>query len=212
MHPRGLIGERHVPSLLPTQSHSQRMARTILQRVAEGDPTAVRACLDEYADTIWSIAHRYLAPMGEDVEDAVQEIFVEVWKSADRFDPSKGSEPGFIATIAHRRLINRQRKASRHRSVALANVAEPSQKPTTREPSALHEEARAAAAAFEKLTEDEKQLLQLSIHHGLSHERIAKATDLPLGTVKTRIRRGLIRLRELLGDAVPHHVAAGGQP
>jgi len=189
------------------------MPSSILQRVAAGDPAAVRACLDEYGDTVWSIAHRYLAPLGEDVDDAVQEIFVELWKSAPRFDPSKGSEPAFIATIAHRRLINRQRRAARHRSVALANVAEPAGTPAPKASENLHEEARAAAAAFEKLAEDEKQLLHLSIHHGLSHERIAKATDLPLGTVKTRIRRGLIRLRQMLGDPSlpnPMSPSAGG--
>jgi RNA polymerase sigma-70 factor (ECF subfamily) len=191
------------------------MPRSILQRIADGDPAAVRACLDEYGDTVWAIAHRYLAPLGEDVDDAVQEIFVELWKCAGRFDPAKGSEPGFIATIAHRRLINRQRRAARHRSVALTHVAEPATTATPQPSENLHEEARAAADAFNKLTEDEKQLLHLSIHHGLSHERIAKATDLPLGTVKTRIRRGLIRLRQMLGDSsLPSHAhaASGGHP
>lgn len=174
----------------------------------------MRACLDEYGNTIWSIANRYLAPLGEDVEDAVQEIFVEVWKSAARFDPARGSEPGFIATIAHRRLINRQRRAVRGRAVALENVAEPAQKPAMREAASLSDEARAATAVFEQLSEDEKQLLHLSIHYGLSHERIARATDLPLGTVKTRIRRGLLRLRGMLGDqSASHHAhAAGGNP
>lgn len=184
----------------PRRGQRPRMSQpgTILQRISAGDAAAVRACLDEYGSTVWSIAQRYLGPLGEDVEDAVQEIFVEVWKSAVRFDPAKGSEAAFIATIAHRRLITRQQRAQRRRTAALANVPEPAAGPRTREASALRDEARAAAAAFERLSEDEKHVLHLSVHYGLSHERIAKATDLPVGTVKSRLRRGLIRLREML--------------
>lgn len=182
---------------------------TILQRIAQGDQSAVAACLDEYANTIWSIANRYLAPLGEDVEDAVQEVFVEVWKSAGRYDPSLGSEPAFIATIAHRRLINRQRRAASRRTVALANVAEPG-RVEVKDHTSLRDEARAAAIAFEKLEDDEKHLLWLSIHKGLTHERIAQETSLPLGTVKTRIRRGLIRMREMLAGRSPQQPTAAG--
>ncbi len=182
---------------------------SLLQRIAQGDQSAVAACLDEYGNTIWSIAHRYLAPMGEDVEDAVQEVFVEVWKSAARFDPSLGSEASFIATIAHRRLINRQRRANARRTVALENIAEPG-RAEVKDPALLHDEARAAAVAFEKLENDEKHLLWLSIHKGLTHERIAQETSLPLGTVKTRIRRGLIRMRELLSGAQSSTARAAG--
>lgn len=177
------------------------MGTQLLQRIAEGHADAVRACLDEYGDTVWSIANRYLAPVGDDVEDAVQEIFVEVWKSAHRYDASKGTEAAFIATIAHRRLINRRRKSDRGRPVSSEVEHIGSGKSSTVAIAGLRDEAAQAARAFNQLDETERQVLQLAIQQGLSHESIAQATSIPLGTVKGRIRRGLSRLRELLSDA-----------
>lgn len=183
--------------LLRSQSPVVHPSPTILQRVARGDASAVAAFLDEYADTIYSIAHRYLRPYPQDLDDAVQEVCVEIWKSAPRFDPAIASEPAFVATIAHRRLIDQRRRAeSRHalqlnteaigRQAGGALAAEP------KDPA----EVRDAVAAFRTLDEDERHLIWLAVHHGLSHEQIARACDMPLGTVKTRIRRGMIRLRD----------------
>jgi RNA polymerase sigma-70 factor (ECF subfamily) len=177
------------------------MATQLLQRIAQGHADAVRAFLEEYGDTVWSIANRYLAPVGDDVEDAVQEIFVEVWKSAHRYDPAKGTEAAFIATIAHRRLINRRRKSDRGRAVSAEVEHLGAAKSSTVTIAGLRDEAAQAARAFNQLDETERQVLQLAIHQGLSHESIAQATSIPLGTVKGRIRRGLSRLRELLSDA-----------
>jgi RNA polymerase sigma factor (sigma-70 family) len=190
------------------------MATQLLQRIAEGHADAVRAFLDEYGDTVWSIANRYLSAVGDDVEDAVQEIFVEVWKSAHRYDPSKGTEAAFIATIAHRRLINRRRKSDRGRPVSaeVEHVASP--RSNTLTVAGLRDEAAQAARAFNQLDETERQVLQLAIHQGLSHESIAQATSIPLGTVKGRIRRGLSRLRELLTESNDHtdHSVSAGHP
>ena len=181
---------------------------TVLQRIAQGDQSAVAACLDEYGNTVWLIARRYLSGMGEDMEDAVKDVFVEVWRSAYRFNPSIASEAAFIATIAHRRMISRQRRASRRRTIALGSIAEPALVKIKDLP-LLHDEARAAAAAFQKLEDDEKHLLWLSIQSGLTHERIAQATSLPLGTVKTRIRRGLIHIRAMLAARSAEHAPQG---
>ncbi len=175
------------------------MSETYLQRIARGDESAVAACLDEFGGTVWSLAERYLRGFGEDLEDAVQDVFVEVWRSAGRFDPSLGSEAAFIATIAHRRLIDRQRRAQTRRAVQLEDDRVFEAKPLVTAGADVHDEAKRAAAAFESLAHDEKQVLWYALYQGFSHERIAKAIDVPLGTVKTRIRRGLARLRELLG-------------
>lgn len=149
---------------------------------------------------IWALAERYLRGTGEDIEDAVQEVFVEVWKSAPRFDPAGGSEPAFIATIAHRRLIDRQRRlrARGGTKPQLDTEYTVESKPARIDTAALKDDLRTAAAAFESLANDEKEVLWYVLYHGLSHERIAKATDLPVGTVKSRIRRGLATLREAL--------------
>lgn len=183
---------------------------TILESIARGDSAAVRRCIDEYGGLIWSIANRYLRGYGEDLEDAVQDVFVELWRKADRFDRAQGSEPTFVATIAHRRLIDRQRRAASRRKFEHAYAGNPSatadaspRSAATVEvaPGARQEaldENTAVGRAVGRLSEDEREVLVLSLGHGLTHERIAESTNLPLGTVKTRLRRALIRLREEL--------------
>ncbi|HTK36951.1 MAG TPA: sigma-70 family RNA polymerase sigma factor, partial [Pyrinomonadaceae bacterium] len=84
------------------------MAQAILQRIAAGDRTAVQDCLDTYGGLVWSIARKMLRS-NEDTEDAVQEIFVDIWKNAERYDDAQSSETTFIAMIARRRLIDRIR-------------------------------------------------------------------------------------------------------
>lgn len=179
------------------------MSVSYLQRITAGDVSAVRGCLDEYGGMVWGLAQRYLAALGEDIEDAVQEVFVEVWRSASRFDPLKGSEPGFIATIAHRRLTDRQRRAALRKGSALPDerVLGAAEAPPVVE---TKEGASRAMAAMNQLAPEERQVLWCSLYHGLSHERIAGMTSQPVGTVKTRIRRGLARLRELLASEGPH--------
>lgn len=175
----------------------------LLPRIAVGDQQAVQDCIDRYGGLVWSLARR-LCPDRTEAEDAVQEVFVSLWKSAARFDPELGSEATFVATIARRRLIDRTRRASRRpdTSVLDENLAGA---PTPPDPPAVasmsqSEETRIASSAMAELSEDQQRVLRLSIIYGLSHEKIAQATDLPLGTVKTHIRRGLIRVRQLLAE------------
>ncbi|MCG3121693.1 MAG: ECF RNA polymerase sigma factor SigK [Phycisphaerales bacterium] len=179
------------------------MAVALLQLIARGDPSAVARCIDEYGGTIHALAVRYLKYLGDDIDDAVQEVFVEIWRSAGRYDPSLGSEPAFIATIAHRRLTDRQRKAQTRRSSSIESTAPISQEREHHavDRAALRDDLKAAATAFESLDRDEQQVLWYSLYQGLTHERIADVTQIPVGTVKTRIRRGLMRLRELLAPA-----------
>jgi RNA polymerase sigma-70 factor (ECF subfamily) len=135
-----------------------------------------------------------------DVEDAVQEVFIEIWKNAGRYEPTAGSEATFISTIARRRLIDRHRRKGRE----LDTAALPDESLTpgfeTEDRVELSEEADRAKAAMRKLRPEEQQVLELSIYQGLSQSQIATHTDLPLGTVKTHARRGLQRLRELLSE------------
>ncbi|MFG0326678.1 MAG: sigma-70 family RNA polymerase sigma factor [Phycisphaerales bacterium JB037] len=166
-------------------------------RVAAGDASAVRECLDRFGGLVWSLSRRLLATASE-AEDAVQEIFVEIWKSAHRYDPDIASESAFVAMIARRRLIDRQRKAGRTpRHEAISDTREASVE-LPEASLARDDDAGRAARAFKELSSEQQRVLSLSIHHGLSHEKIATATGLPLGTVKTHARRGLIRLRELM--------------
>ncbi len=188
-----------------------RMAEPLLQRIAAGDHLAVALCLDEYGGTIWGLAERYLKGFGDDLEDAVQEVFVEVWRFAARYDPSMGSEPAFIATIAHRRLIDRQRRLQARRTVQLDDGAAMIEaKSPSREVTALGDDVRKAAEAFDELETDEKHVLWYALYQGFTHERIASVMDVPLGTVKTRIRRGLAHLREALAGGISKTAGKGG--
>lgn len=178
------------------------MSRSILQRVASGEMAAMQECIDLYGGLVWSLARR-LSPSPTDAEDAVQEIFIALWEHADRFDARKGEEVTFVSTIARRRLIDRLRKHQRDRRVVTeaeeqARGLEPTRRPEDRDELARNDEVDRAAEAIEQLTPDQRRCLHLSVHFGLTHQVIAEQTGLPLGTVKTHIRRGLQRVRALL--------------
>jgi len=187
---------------------SSVIEETILERVASGDPDAFNLCTDRYAGLVWSLARR-MCPTRADAEDAVQEIFLAVWKSSARFDASQGSEATFIATIARRRLIDRLRKSGRRPGGAELHEGQATEAPAIAEATEASDESRRAREALKQLSEEQQRILQLAIYHGMSHEKIATSTGMPLGTVKAHVRRGLIRLREILGEAQPTGGVAG---
>jgi len=179
-------------------NRSSFVTQTILQRIAGGDQAAVQECLKSYGGLVWSLARRMLRNT-EDAEDAVQEIFLDVWKNAERFDESQASETTFIAMIARRRLIERIRHVQRR--ISADSIEDILAEPSTRDDKVMQTnvEAREAAKAVDQLRPEQRQVLQMSIVHGLSHQEIADATGMPLGTVKTHARRGIIQVREILG-------------
>lgn len=174
------------------------MAQAILKRIALGDKTAVQECLDSYGGLIWSLALRMLSN-SDDAEDAVQDIFIDVWKNAGRFDENQASETTFVAMIARRRLIDRMRK--HHRQPNVDSIEDLLAEPTENSNQDVHTcvEAKEAAEAMKTLRPEQRQILHLSIVQGFSHQEISDALDIPLGTVKTHARRGLIKVREVLG-------------
>lgn len=174
------------------------MAETILQRIASGDRNAVQECLDKYGGLVWSIA-RKLMRNPDDAEDVVQEVFVDLWKNAARFDESQASETTFIAMIARRRVIDKIRHSARR--ISADSLDDVLLEPFTRSDKALQisVEAEEAAKAMRTLRPEQQQVLRLSIVQGMSHQEIAEATGMPLGTVKTHARRGLVAVREVLG-------------
>jgi RNA polymerase sigma factor (sigma-70 family) len=177
---------------------------SLLQRVASGDMMAMQSCMDTYGGLVWSLARKF-SPSASEAEDAVQEAFISVWGNAERYDPSKGAEVTFVAMIARRRLIDRGRKYQRQERI-VAEVREQERPPeemqreVSSQASAV-DEAQRAMEAMSSLSESQQHILRLAVHQGLTHEQIAIATDLPLGTVKTHARRGLMRIREMLSEA-----------
>jgi RNA polymerase sigma-70 factor, ECF subfamily len=174
------------------------VAQAILQRIADGETDAVQDCLKAYGGLVWSLARRMLRNP-DDAEDAVQEIFLDIWKNAARYDDGQSSETTFIAMIARRRLIDRIRFSARRISPdALEDVlAEPVDRSDKAMQTTL--EASDAVRALNTLRPEQRQVLQLSIVQGLSHQEIADSTGMPLGTVKTHARRGILQAREFLG-------------
>jgi len=170
----------------------------LLPRIANGDSIAIDECIERYGGLVWSLARR-LSPSVADAEDAVQEIFVDVWRNAERFREEVAGESTFVAMLARRRLIDRLRKSRRELELQpidemALQYAAPPQTP----PAELAEEGSRATACLEKLRSDERKVLELSIYHGLPQARIAEQTGLPLGTVKTHARRGLSQLRDCM--------------
>ena len=170
------------------------------QRLAAGEPAAVDEALAHYGRLIWSLARRHTQGEAE-AEDAVQDILLDLWKSAGRYDSRFGSPATFVATIARRRLIDRRRKSQRRLQPDALTDREgvaidlPDPRANRAEANA---DAGIALEALEELSDREREAILLSTYQGMSHSQIAAQTNQPLGSVKTYIRRGLIRVRERL--------------
>ncbi len=181
---------------------------SLLSRVARGETKAIDECIERYGGLVWSLACR-LSPSTADAEDAAQEIFIDLWRSADRYKEELGEESTFVATLARRRLIDRQRKSRRNReSELLDETSVEHSSPQASDMLELADEATRATACLDKLRNQEREVLELSIYHGLPQSRIAEKMGMPLGTVKTLIRRGLTQLRNCM--QLGSRLGAGG--
>lgn len=154
--------------------------------------------LDTFGGLVWSIARNW-SDSAADAEDATQEIFLDIWKSAHRYDQQAGSEAVFVSTIARRRMIDRLRAKDRRPSTESLDETHALEL-TDPGPDAgpLAVDAEIAARAVAELDAGQQQVLLMGIVQGMTHSEIAEATGKPLGTVKTQIRRGLVRVRELI--------------
>ena len=167
--------------------------------MASREPGAMDACMEQYGRLVWALVQKRCINRA-DAEDAAQDVFLELWKYAHRYDPNVASEPTFVAMITRRRLIDRQRRDQRMPPAAtLPEHCEPAVADTTAT-AELHDEAARARRLMSQLREEERYVLQLAIDQGLSQTEIAAHTQMPLGTVKTHARRGMARLREWLSS------------
>ncbi len=173
------------------------MSPSVLQRMAGGDAAAVRDCIDQYGALVWSLARR-LSRSPADAEDATQEIFLDIWRSAVRFDAAQGSDKVFIAMIARRRLIDRLRKSSAEPPMDSDDALQDLAAPDAAEASETAFEAGQAARALAELRPEQRRVLELGLLHGLSQSEIARHLGMPLGTVKSFMRRGLLKVREFM--------------
>ena len=178
-----------------------RVIPSILQQVAANDQSAMDECLNRYGGLVWALVKRR-CPLQADAEDVVQEVFMDIWKNAHRYDPSIAEESTFIAMITRRRLIDRSRRQQRLVDTApLTEVPEPASDDLPNVE--VNDEAARIREIMQQLSDDERRVIELAIDRGMSQSQIAEHIKMSLGTVKSHARRGMLRLRSLVGMATP---------
>ncbi len=168
-------------------------AQGVLQRLTSGDSGALAEFYDLYSRLVNGLALRILRNAAE-AEDVVQEVFVQVWRQAERYDPERGSAQAWLCTIARTRALDRLRRRTARREESGEALPGGGSLPRT-------EETLAVRKALEVLSSDQREALELAYYEGLTQGEIAERLGQPLGTVKSRIRTAMIRLREVLGAA-----------
>ncbi|GAB3393557.1 sigma-70 family RNA polymerase sigma factor [Humibacter soli] len=174
-------------------------AQTLLLRVGAGDQAAFGELYDVIAPRVLGTIQRLLIDSAQS-EEVAQEVFLEVWQSAPTFDPNKGRAIGWIMTMAKRRAIDRIRSAQSARDRDLrVGIRDYRVEDDVAETAELSVERERVARAMERLSDVQRQAIALAYDGGYTHAQIAELLVVPIGTVKTRLRDGMIRLRDELG-------------
>lgn len=186
----------------PTEA--ERLAG-LVQQCARGDEDSFAALYDAIAARVHGLALRVIRSP-ELAAEVTQEVFLEAWRTASRFDPSRGSVLAWLTTMAHRRAVDRVRASERQRvrDQNWTREEAPYRGPEHAVDQTWTEASRSLEAqrvrrGMESLTAVQRESVNLAYFGGYSHHEVATLLDLPLGTVKTRIRDGLIRLRDVMG-------------
>ncbi|WP_245941694.1 sigma-70 family RNA polymerase sigma factor [Vallicoccus soli] len=174
----------------------------LLQRVARGDQDAFEGVYDLVAGQVLGVVRRVLRDPAQS-EEVAQEVLVEVWRLASRFDPGRGTAQSWVLTMAHRRAVDRVRSAQAA-SDREERVAVRDQQPAYDEVAEQVEarlEAEQVRRCLGSLTDLQRESVTLAYYRGCTYREVSDLLAVPLGTVKTRMRDGLIRLRDCLGVA-----------
>jgi RNA polymerase sigma-70 factor (ECF subfamily) len=172
---------------------------SLLARVARGDQAAFEALYDALAGPVYGLINKVVRDPAQS-EEVSQEVLLEVWRTASRFDPAKGSAATWVMTIAHRRAVDRVRSVA----AAAAREARSAGIPP-RNPDEVAESVEASLDAqrvrrcLDELTEPQRESITLAYYGGYSYRQVAERIGVALSTIKTRIRDGLIRMRDCLG-------------
>jgi RNA polymerase sigma factor (sigma-70 family) len=190
---------RQLDSIIYSTAHKvtsldRKSQQWILPRIASGEPQAMDLCIHQYGGIVWAIARRYLSNTTE-AEDLVQEVFTEVWKKSAAFDPEIASESTFVGLIARRRAIDFVRRSQRRPAFEPLTAAESLPLPSAQTTSTRCD-TEEILSSISALPDDTRKLFELFFQQGMTHPEIADQTGIPLGTIKTRLRRGLITLRD----------------
>jgi RNA polymerase sigma-70 factor (ECF subfamily) len=171
--------------------------REAIARAGAGEAAALEVLYDRYSTLVYSLALRILRNTS-DAEDVTQEVFAQLWAQAKRFDPQRGAVGAWLSVIARSRALDRLRRRAAGQTTAapeaLAAIPDPS--PSVELVTASAEQVLVAREALASLPADQRTALELAYYEGLTQAEIAEKTSTPLGTVKTRIRTGLQRIRD----------------
>ena len=172
----------------------------LLKRASRGDEGAFAEWYDATSARAFGLAVRVLRDRAQ-AEEVTQEAYLECWRHAARFDPAKGSAISWLLTIVHRKAVDRVRsaEAASRRDEAYSHKEQAVDHDSTAEAATASLEATRVRAALSDLTLKQRQAVELAFLGGYTHTEVARMLDLPIGTAKTRIRDGLIRLRDALG-------------
>lgn len=169
-----------------------------MTQIAQQNQTALSQLYDRYAQIIYSIAYRSLRSV-EESEEVLMDVFAQVWRTADRYDQAKARVDTWLFMIARSRICDRLRSGQRRGKVTDALIAfDAVDKILENEDVEISERRELVLTAMGTLPIEQRQVLELSYYGGLSHREISDQTGLALGTVKTRIRLGLDKLRSSL--------------
>ena len=173
----------------------------VLALVSRGDEAALGVLYDRFGKPAYRLALRILRDPSL-AEDAVQDAFLAVWRTATAYRPDRAKASTWLLTLVHRRAVDLVRREERRRADPLDDAFEPVGDGRTDDEAATREERRHVQAALVRLVPDQREALELAYYGGLSQSEIAERLGVPLGTVKSRMFAGLTRLRSLLGDDV----------
>ncbi|MFE6965389.1 ECF RNA polymerase sigma factor SigK [Agromyces sp. NPDC057679] len=172
----------------------------LLVATASGDREAFGRFYDETAARVFGLVRRVLIDAAQ-AEEVTQDVFLEAWQTAARFDPARGAAAAWLLTLAHRRAVDRVRSAQashdRDLKAGLRDLDVPVDE--VAEAAEIAVEHERVSGAFAELSAAQRECLALAYYGGCTQSEIAERLGLPLGTVKTRLRDGMIRLRALLG-------------
>ena len=188
--------------MLDRQTVEESQAQ-LLYRVAAQDRQALAEFYDQTAAPLFSLAMRILGDAAE-AEEVIQDVFVQIWEKAATFDSALGAPFHWALSLARHRSIDRLR-ARRRRARLLDDFQElavdpPNQDPAGGQPALTGEEAAAVRKALSSLPDEQRRAIELAFFRGLTHQEIAEELGEPLGTTKARIRRGMLKLRDLLQE------------
>ena len=172
----------------------------LLRRSSRGDQAAFAELYDATSRRAYGLAVRVVRDPAQ-AEEVTQEAYLEVWRIASRFDPARGSALSWLLTIVHRKAVDRVRsaEAATRRDQTYQQRNQPVDHDATAEAAEASLEAHRVRGALAHLTEVQREALELAYFGGYTHTEVATMLELPVGTAKTRIRDGLIRLRDAMG-------------